>query len=95
MKDDFGPENVPKMAPTFRLQWEDAQQSYVILYPEGMVKLNPAAGEILSRCDGQSTVAAIIESLERKFPDADGLSADVLTFLKTAYEQQWIQHGAA
>ncbi|MGB5733384.1 MAG: pyrroloquinoline quinone biosynthesis peptide chaperone PqqD, partial [Thiohalocapsa sp.] len=89
----FGPEDVPVMARTFRLQWEEAQGSYVILYPEGMVKLNPAAGEILSRCDGERTVAAIIGELEHKFPDSDGLRDDVINFLSTAYEQQWIERG--
>jgi len=83
------------MAQNFRLQWEAAQDSYVILYPEGMVKLNPAAGEILSRCDGERRVAGIIEELERKFPDAESLRDDVFNFLSTAYEQQWIRHKAA
>ena len=95
MSTSFGEKDVLVMAPTFRLQWEQAQDGYVILYPEGMVKLNPAAGEILSRCDGERNVAAIIEDLERKFPDADGLRADVFNFLNTAYEQQWIRHKAA
>ncbi|HQE41111.1 MAG TPA: pyrroloquinoline quinone biosynthesis peptide chaperone PqqD, partial [Zoogloea sp.] len=35
----------------FRFQWEPAQQAHVLLYPEGMVKLNQSAGEILKRCD--------------------------------------------
>jgi len=83
------------MAPTFRLQWEDAQDCYVILYPEGMVKLNPAAGEILSRCDGHRTVGDIIEELVASFPDADDLGSDVLDFLRTAHEHQWIQHKPA
>ncbi len=95
MSSNFGLEDVPLMAPTFRLQWEDAQDSYVILYPEGMVKLNLAAGEILSRCDGNNTVAALIEDLQRKFPDAEGLSSDVLIFLGIAHEQQWIRHKTA
>lgn len=82
---------VPAMSPTFRLQWEEAQQSYVILYPEGMVKLSQSAGEILSRCDGERDIAAIIADLEQQFPDADGLATDVLNFLSTAYDQQWIQ----
>ena len=37
----------------FRLQWEPAQKAHVLLYPEGMVKLNGSAGEILKRCDGE------------------------------------------
>ena len=95
MSTSFDVQDVPVMAPTFRLQWEEAQDSYVILYPEGMVKLNPAAGEILSRCNGARNVAAIVEDLEQKFPDAEGLSADVFNFLSTAYEQQWIRHKTA
>lgn len=87
----FAPDDVPAMARTFRLQWEEAQDSYVILYPEGMVKLNPAAGEILSRCDGQRTVAEIVGELEQRFPDSPGLRDDVLNFLSTAHEQQWIE----
>ena len=39
----------PKLARLFRMQWEEAQGAYVLLYPEGMVKLNQSAGEILKR----------------------------------------------
>lgn len=95
MSTHFALADVPVMAPTFRLQWEAVQESYVILYPEGMIKLNPAAGEILSRCDGRHTVAGLIDELQGKFPDADGLRDDVLTFLDTAHEQQWIRHQPA
>ncbi|NBQ85376.1 MAG: pyrroloquinoline quinone biosynthesis peptide chaperone PqqD, partial [Methylophilaceae bacterium] len=31
-----------------RFQWEEAQSCYVILFPEGMVKLNGGAGEVLN-----------------------------------------------
>jgi pyrroloquinoline quinone biosynthesis protein D len=95
MTANFGPADAPLMARSFRLQWEETQESYVILYPEGMVKLNPAAGEILSRCNGERTVAAIIDDLEQKFPGTEALRDDVLNFLSIAYEQQWIQHGPA
>jgi pyrroloquinoline quinone biosynthesis protein D len=33
----------PRLNRLFRLQWEEAQQAYVLLYPEGMVKLNLSA----------------------------------------------------
>lgn len=38
------PSHVPKLEILFRFQWEEAQQAYVLLYPEGMVKLNGPAG---------------------------------------------------
>jgi len=59
------------------------------------VKLNPAAGEILSRCDGGRTVSEIVAELSDKFPEADNLRNDVFNFLSTAHENQWIQRNPA
>jgi len=39
----------------------------VLLYPEGLVKLNGSAGEIMTRCDGERSIAAIVTDLERAF----------------------------
>jgi len=80
----------PEIAPTFRFQWEEAQDCYVVLYPEGMVKLSPSAGEILKRCDGQTTVEDIIKDLNEHFPDAD-LEDDVHKFLEVAHDNGWIR----
>ena len=52
----------------------------MLLYPEGMVKLNGSAGEILRRCDGERTLAEIVADLERAF-DATGLAGDVTAFV--------------
>ena len=78
-----------RIAAQFRLQWEDKQQAYVLLYPEGMVKLNHSAGEILKRCDGSRTVSDIITDLEQDFPDAD-LKDDVMNLLNSASDNGWI-----
>jgi pyrroloquinoline quinone biosynthesis protein D len=94
MSSHFKAVDIPQMAPTFRFQWEEAQGCHVLLYPEGMVKLNPAAGEILKRCDGEASVAGIIDNLKAAFPDTD-LEADVYQFLDTAYDNQWIRHKPA
>ncbi len=80
----------PAIARGFRLQWEPAQSAHVLLYPEGMVKLNGSAGEILKRCDGNRDVDAIVEDLERAF-DATGLTKDVAAFLTLAVERKWIE----
>ena len=34
----------PRVGRGFRLQWEQAQGCHVLLYPEGMVKLNGKIG---------------------------------------------------
>lgn len=80
----------PAVAKLFRLQWEEAQQSWVLLYPEGMVKLNQSAGEILRRCDGRRDVTRIVAELESAF-GASGLMNDVLAFLDMASKQRWIE----
>ncbi|HEY7841520.1 MAG TPA: pyrroloquinoline quinone biosynthesis peptide chaperone PqqD [Gammaproteobacteria bacterium] len=85
--------DMPELAPTFRFQWEEAQNCWVILYPEGMVKLSPTAGEIMKRCDGKSSVAAIVAGLEAQY-SANGLSSDVRTFLEAAREHGWIRYRA-
>ena len=80
---------IPKLARLFRMQYEEAQQAYVLLYPEGMVKLNQSASEILKRCDGERDVQAIIADIEQAF-NATGLEKDVTGFLEIALERGWI-----
>jgi pyrroloquinoline quinone biosynthesis protein D len=82
-------DTVFELARRFRFQWEEAQSAYVLLYPEGMVKLGQSAGEILKRVDGTLAVSAIIADLERSFPGAD-LRQDVTDFLEHAREKGWI-----
>ena len=75
----------------FRLQWEPRQDCHVLLYPEGMIKLNASAGQILERLDGQRSVAAIIDQLTASFPGVPGIDEDVLAFLEVAHAQFWIE----
>lgn len=77
------------VAKLFRLQWEPAQKAYVLLYPEGMVRLNQSAGEILKRLDGKQTIAQVITDCEAAF-DAQGLERDVLDFMAGAIRQGWV-----
>lgn len=79
----------PRLGHGFRLQWEPVQNCHVLLYPEGMVKLNRSAGEILTRCDGQRDVAALVAELETAF-NAQGLRSEVEKFLEIAQAQRWV-----
>ena len=80
----------PRLNRLFRLQWEEAQQAYVLLYPEGMVKLNLSAAEILKRCDGEHTINQIIAELEQAFSETD-LRDPIEGMLRAAFEKDWIQ----
>lgn len=62
----------------------------MILYPEGMAKLNETAAAILELVDGRRDVAAIIAMLNDRFPEAGGVDDDVIEFLQIAYQQKWI-----
>lgn len=74
----------------YRLQWEEVQKAWVLLYPEGMVKLNSSAGEIMHRLNGKKTVQAIVDELESQF-ETTGLAPDVLDFLAIAQRQGWVK----
>jgi pyrroloquinoline quinone biosynthesis protein D len=80
----------PQLASGFRLQWEPAQNAHVLLYPEGMIKLNTSAGEILKRCDGTRTVPEVVADLERTF-NQQGLAEDVNTFITIAIGNGWLR----
>jgi pyrroloquinoline quinone biosynthesis protein D len=84
------PDKPLSFSPLHRLQWEEAQQKHVILYPEGMVELNNSSAEILKLCDGSCNAHAIVEVLEKKF-DTSGLKDDIHEFLEIALDNGWIK----
>jgi pyrroloquinoline quinone biosynthesis protein D len=74
----------------YRFQWEPAQQSHVLLYPEGMVQLPGSAGEIMKRVDGTRSLDDIVADLQAAFPGVE-LRADVVEFLEVAHGKGWIR----
>lgn len=82
-------EDRPQIGRGLRLQWEPAQNAHVLLYPEGLIKLNASADEILKRCSGAATIAEITADLEAAFATA-GLSDDVIRFVSMAVEKRWL-----
>ena len=84
MAHPFNENIIPTLAPTFRFQWEKVQNCYVILYPEGMVKLSGSAGEIMKRGTGENDVKTILNDLQQQFQVAD-LNNDVFNFMYAAH----------
>src|SRR3989304_1775991 len=85
--------------PLFMFRWEETQNAFVFLYPEGVVKLNDTAAEILKRCTGEATVADIVRDLARQYA-ADGPEAGtriengVRNFLEVSHAKGWIRRKA-
>lgn len=84
------PDTLLEISPLLRLQWEEAQQRYVMLYPEGMIELNETAAAILELCDGQHNLTSIVENLEQKY-GASGIESDVREMLESALNNGWIR----
>lgn len=91
MARSLNPDAILVLTAGMRLQWEKAQQAFVLLYPEGMIRLNESAGEVLKRVDGNRPVKAIVQELEGEFED-DNLADDVYELLEGALAQGWVQH---
>lgn len=80
----------PTWRPGYRYQYEPAQKGHVLLYPEGMIKLNDSAALIGGLIDGEHDVAAIIAELEKQFPGVPELGEDIEQFMEVARAEHWI-----
>ena len=80
----------PTWRPGYRYQYEPAQKGHVLLYPEGMIKLNDSAALIGGLIDGERDVAAIIAELEKQFPSVPELGEDIEQFMEVARAEHWI-----
>jgi len=86
----IAPDAHPRISALYRMQFEPTQDSWVLLYPEGMVRLNAPAAEILQRCDGRRSVDEIVTELEITFAQTP-LRDDVVVFLTQALQRGWLQ----
>ena len=87
----FSPQDRPVVNPLYLFRWEDTQQAWVLLYPEGVVKLNESAGEILRRCDGR-TVADLVSELQGEFAAGEReVETGVYKFLEASHAKGWIR----
>ncbi|PKO88600.1 MAG: pyrroloquinoline quinone biosynthesis peptide chaperone PqqD [Betaproteobacteria bacterium HGW-Betaproteobacteria-12] len=83
--------NRPQLNPHYVFRWEASQDAHILLYPEGLIKLNPAAAEILKRCDGQRTADDIVADLDLTFPgQPEAIARDADAFLAMAYDKGWL-----
>jgi pyrroloquinoline quinone biosynthesis protein D len=76
------PANIPRLARGCRLS-EDPAQGWVLLIPEGVLRLSGPGPRILQRCDGSRSFADILRELGDEFaaPDAALVEAEAGAFL--------------
>jgi pyrroloquinoline quinone biosynthesis protein D len=61
----------PRLADGARLQYDDVREEHLLLIPEGAVRLNETAAQVLELCDGRSSVDEIAATLAARYQGAD------------------------
>jgi pyrroloquinoline quinone biosynthesis protein D len=82
--------SVPKFAAGCR--WGGTAEAPVVLFPEGVIRVDGTGRIILELCDGHFTLAEIVQKLEEQFMLAPKgkIRADVLTFLEQLHAKRVI-----
>jgi coenzyme PQQ biosynthesis protein PqqD len=66
----------PRLVTGARLRYDEVREEHLLLIPEGVVRLNPTAAEVLELCDGERSLDDIVGMLAARYEGAD-LRADV------------------
>jgi pyrroloquinoline quinone biosynthesis protein D len=76
-------QSVPALPRGVKLRFDEARDAWVLLAPERVLMPDPIAVEILKRCDGKASVAAIVDDLATTFAaERSRIEADVNAFLQ-------------
>ena len=78
----------PRLAPGVRLGENNSQR--VLLMPERALRLMGPSLEIIERCDGQHTVAAIVADLQKIYSKAkpEKVAEDILGYLQLLQKER-------
>ena len=66
----------PRLVTGARLRYDEVREEHLLLIPEGVVRLNPTAAEVLELCDGERSLDDIVGMLSARYEGAD-LRADI------------------
>jgi pyrroloquinoline quinone biosynthesis protein D len=61
----------PRLVTGARLRYDEVREEHVLLVPEGVVRLNPTAAEVLELCDGERSLDDIVGALSTRYDGAD------------------------
>jgi pyrroloquinoline quinone biosynthesis protein D len=61
----------PRLVTGARLRYDDVREEHQLLIPEGVVRLNPTAAEVLGLCDGERSLDDIVGELSSRYDGAD------------------------
>jgi len=76
----------PRLATGARLQYDDVREEHLLLIPEGVVRLNATAAEVLELCDGERSLDDVVGALSARYDGAD-LGEDVRGLVQAMAEK--------
>jgi pyrroloquinoline quinone biosynthesis protein D len=88
----IAPDAKPRLPRGVRLTHNPAHGGWVLLAPERLFKADAIAAEILKRCTGESTFAAIVDDLAKTFTaPRERISADAGNLLSALVEKKLLE----
>ncbi len=76
----------PRLVTGARLSYDEVREEHLLLIPEGVVRLNPTASEVLELCDGSRSLEEIVGALSARYDGAD-LGGDVRELLDGMHQR--------
>lgn len=61
----------PRLATGARLRYDDVREEHLLLVPEGAVRLNATAAQVLELCDGDRSLDDIVQALTARYGGAE------------------------
>jgi coenzyme PQQ biosynthesis protein PqqD len=61
----------PRLVTGARLRYDEVREEHLLLVPEGAVRLNPTAAEVLGLCDGERSIEDIVGVLAERYRGSD------------------------
>lgn len=86
--------NRPRLVDGARLQYDDVREEHHLLVPEGAVRLNETAAQVLELCDGRRSLEEIAAALSQRYSGAD-ITDDVRELLGGMVEHGLVVDAAA
>ncbi len=84
--------SLPRLPPHVKLRFDPRRNRWIVLAPERVLMPDDVALEILKRCDGATSVNAIIESLAEVYQaSAEEIGEDVAELLQDLADKGFVQ----
>ncbi|MBV9066281.1 MAG: pyrroloquinoline quinone biosynthesis peptide chaperone PqqD [Methylobacteriaceae bacterium] len=84
--------SMPRLPRGVRLKYDDTRNEWLLLAPERILKADPIAAEILKRCTGEATLAAIVDDLAASFgAERTRIDADVRALLAGLADKRMVE----